>query len=76
LHNLINVIAAVEFAKIVMANKEKYEKDITTATRVMNVRWLGIAYDVAKDLISKEDKKIFFELIDFLKAERSKIDPN
>jgi hypothetical protein len=42
----------------------------------MNVRWLGIAYDVAKDLISKEDKKIFFELIDFLKAERRKIDSN
>ncbi len=74
LHNMINVVAAVEFAKIVMQNKEKYEKDITTAARVMNIRWLGIAYDVAKDLISKEDQKIFFEVIDFLKAERSKID--
>lgn len=62
------VKAAISFARLVMAEQEKYEIEITQAVRDLNTRWLLIAFDVVYQDLDPKDRKAFENFIKFIRS--------
>ncbi len=71
LDNFINVSAFIALGEIVMPNPEKFSLELDSARKLLNLRWLEIAYDVAEKLLDSTQQKKFNEFMKFLKEKRS-----
>ncbi|MFH0736401.1 MAG: hypothetical protein V1773_17790 [bacterium] len=69
-HNTLNILAALQFASIVLPEPEKFEIEIGRALRNINLRYLDIAYDVVQDFLSFDQKEKYNRLVDFVKKKR------
>ncbi len=70
IHNTLNILAALQFASIVMPEPEKFEIEINRAIRNINLRYLDIAFDVVQNYLSYDQKEKFNKLVEFIKSKR------
>ncbi len=71
LDNLVNVSAFIALGEIIMPDPEKYPLELESARKLLNLRWLEIAFDVAEKLLDTMQKKKFSEFMKFLKEKRN-----
>ena len=71
LNNLINVSAFIALGEIIMPKPDKFPLELDSARKMLNLRWLEIAYDVAEKLLDSNQKKKFSEFMKFLKEKRN-----
>ncbi len=71
-HNYVNTMAFIKFGETTLQNEEQYEKDIAEASRLFNLRWLEIAFDVAAELLSDEEKEKFRKNMEYFKNRKKK----
>lgn len=70
LDNLVNVKAAIRFAKIVLRDEAMYSEDIEIALVHLNTNWLKIAFEMVQGELSASEKIEFKDLVEFLKGNR------
>jgi len=73
IHNSLNMLAVLQFASIVMPEPEKFDIEINRAIRNLNLRYLDIAFDVVKDLLSLDQKEKYNNFSQFLKNKRESL---
>ncbi len=71
LDNLINVSAFISLGEVILAQPEKHTIELDSAKKLLNLRWLEIAFDVAEKLLDEREKKLFNKFMSFLKETRS-----
>ncbi len=69
-HNTLNILAALQFATIVLQDPAKFEIEVNRAVRNINLRYLDIAYDVISDFLSFDQKEKYNSLVEFIKKKR------
>jgi hypothetical protein len=69
-HNYINTLAFIKFGEKTREDEKHYEKDIQEAARLFNLRWLEIAFDVAQNLLSEDEKKAFHDNMNYFRNKK------
>ncbi len=67
IHNYINILAFITFGNIVYNEKEQHKEAIEEATRLLNLRWIEIAYDVATSFLSEKEKELFKKYLKYFR---------
>lgn len=69
LNNLSNIRATVALAKLHFNNSEKLEY-LPDAVKLLNIRWLRIAFDTIQQKLSDEETEIFSDFIKLIEEKR------
>ncbi len=72
LNNLITVKAFIELGRIILKSPEKTEAEFNAAKKMLNLRWLEIAFQVVENDLEESERKTFNDFFIFLKKERNK----
>ncbi len=71
LNNLINIKAVTTFADIYFNSSDEERDQLPNAIKLLNVRWLRIAYDTIQQKLSIEEREHFNFFIEFIENKRN-----
>jgi len=70
LHHTVTIKSAVKFAELVFADPDYYEGELDIAVRSLSVRWMNIAFDVARGDMSDEELEKYNQLLNYIDTNR------
>lgn len=70
LHHSVTIESAVKFAELVFADPDYYKDELDIAVRSLSVRWMNIAFDVARRDMNEEELEKYEQLIDHIENKR------
>lgn len=70
LHHSVTICSAVKFAELAFENEEYYKDELEIAVKSLSIRWMNIAFDVARRDMSDDDLQKYNQLIDYVESNR------
>ena len=70
INNEVSIKAVIKFSEIVKANKNNLSDEIIDSLKLLNTRWVRIAFDSVQSKLKKKEVNAFNYLIDFVESLR------